>query len=96
MKTMRIMKTILLAIFAFSTLTAFADDVKQPNSYNYVQGVTALNQGNYDEALECLNKEISEYPKNGYAYLALGVLYIGKEQPVEALANSNFAKLPRL
>lgn len=91
MKTMRIMKTILLAIFAFSTLTAFADDVKQPNSYNYVQGVTALNQGNYDEALEYLNKEISEYPKNGYAYLALGVLYIGKEQPVEALANSNFA-----
>lgn len=65
---MRILITILcLFLFVISSNTQ-DKDIKRPDSYNYTRGVEAIQQENYKEALDYLNKEIEENPKNGYAY----------------------------
>ena len=54
--------------FCVITSSAQDKDIKRPDTYNYTRGVEAIQQENYKEALEYLNKEIEENPKNGYAY----------------------------
>ena len=41
---------------------------KRPDSYNYTRAVEAIQNNNVKEALDYLNKEVSDNPKNGYAY----------------------------
>lgn len=55
--------------------TAIAQDIKRPDSYNYIRGVEALQNEKYEEALDYLNKEINDFPKNGYAFSWLSLLY---------------------
>lgn len=55
--------------------TIIAQDIKRPDSYNYVRGVEALQNEKYEEALDYLNKEINDSPKNGYAFSWLALLY---------------------
>ena len=57
-----------LLCFIFCFITIKAQDVKRPDSYNYSRGVEAIQNENYNEALDYLNKEIKENPKNGYAF----------------------------
>ncbi len=64
---------VLCALFAF-TSCSFAQEIKRPESYNYVRGLEAVKEQNYNEALDFLNKEINEYPKNGYAYSWIAVI----------------------
>ena len=47
---------------------AEAQNVKRPESYNYRRGVEAYQNQQYKDALEYLNKELEENPKNGYAF----------------------------
>ena len=62
-------KTILLTCILFvCTIMSFAQKFNRPESYNYKRGVEAIQNEKPDEALEYLNKEISENPKNGYAF----------------------------
>ncbi len=61
-------KIITLICLAFCVTTIKAQDIKRPDSYNYTRGVEAIQNENYDEALDFLNKEIQENPKNGYAF----------------------------
>jgi clan AA aspartic protease (TIGR02281 family) len=49
-------------------MTVKAQDIKRPESYNYTRAVEAIQQENYQEALDFLNMEIEENPKNGYAF----------------------------
>lgn len=51
-----------------SSMTALGQEVKRPDSYNYTRGVEAIQKEQYQEALEYLNKEVDENPKNGYAF----------------------------
>ena len=59
---------ITLLCFVFCFITIKAQDIKRPDSYNYSRGVEAIQNENYNEALDYLNKEIQENPKNGYAF----------------------------
>ena len=71
------MKRFIITIFSllftlFSNVSA--QDVKQPESYNYVRGIESVEAKNYKEAMEFFKKEIVENPKNGYAYAWMSVI----------------------
>ena len=61
---------LIFAISIMAFIPSFSQDskVKRPDSYNYQRGVEAIQQENSEEALEYLNKEIKDNPKNGYAF----------------------------
>ena len=61
------MRTILLSLLIVCSSVLYAGNIQRPDSYNYTRGVEAIQNNNIDEALEYLNKEISEHPNNGYA-----------------------------
>ena len=63
---MKKLTALLCLVFCFITIKA--QDIKRPDSYNYTRGVEAIQNENYNEALDYLNKEINENPKNGYAF----------------------------
>ena len=71
---MRIVFFILFIVCLFGN-TAIAQDIKRPDSYNYIRGIEALQNEKYEEALDYLNKEINDSPKNGYAFSWLALLY---------------------
>ena len=63
------MKKILITIMCVLLSTAaYPQSDKRPDSYNYNRAMEALDKQDNQEALEYLNKEIKEKPKNGYAY----------------------------
>ncbi len=64
------MKKILLLIcmIACSTGLVNAQKDKRPETYNYQRGVEAITEEKYAEAINYLNQEVSENPKNGYAF----------------------------
>lgn len=45
-----------------------------PSTYAFTRGVEAYNDGNNQDAIDWFNKELSEHPENGYAYLYLSVI----------------------
>ena len=56
-------------------------------SFNFKRALEIMqNDGDENEALEYLRKEIGEHPKNGYAYYMMGVLYSENGQPGDAIA----------
>lgn len=63
----------------------------RPTSYNYQRGVEALQNDNYDEALEFLTKEINDSPKNGYAYAWIAMISDEKDEYGSALTSANLA-----
>ena len=73
-----------------------ADNIKRPDSYNYTRGVEAIQNNNIDEALDYLNKEISEHPDNGYAFAWVSLVRIYNEEYGRALTATNAAikKIP--
>ena len=75
------MRTLIILFIGclLATSNAKAEELNRPESANYVNGVTALNEGNPEKAYELLNAEINENPKNGYAhcYMALICNYYG-------------------
>ena len=59
---------ILTVVCMMLSLSSFAQTNKRPDSYNYNRAVEAIQNNNVEEALDYLKKEISDAPKNGYAY----------------------------
>ena len=49
-------------------LATFSQNVNRPTSYNYLRGVEATQNEQYDEAIEYFNKDLRENPKSGYSY----------------------------
>ena len=88
MKT-RIIATI-MCILLYGTL-AFAQGYKRPDSYNYQRGVEAIQNENPQEALEYLNKDISENPKNGYSFSWIAMLRLQNEEYGKALTAADLA-----
>lgn len=90
------MKTIIVVMVLLCSAVAFAGEIKRPDSYNYTRGVEAVNNNNDAEALGYLNKEIQEYPDNGYAYLWRAVVESRNGRLGDALTTLNVAvkKIP--
>ena len=78
------------AAIMISTATA-AQDVKRPDSYNYTRGVEAAQNGNAEEAIEYLGKELQDNPENGYASIWLAGVYNNQEEYGRALSLANNA-----
>lgn len=90
------MKTILLSFLIACSSVLYADNLKRPDSYNYTRGIEAIQNNNLEEALDYLNKEITEHPDNGYAFAWVALLRVSTEEYGRALTASNIAikKIP--
>ena len=77
----------------FLSVTTMAQKTEQlQNSFNYKRALEILqNDGDQNEALEYLNKEITEHPKNGYAYFMIGSLYNNADMSGDAIEPTNKA-----
>lgn len=90
------MKSLLLSLLLVCSSAIYADNIKRPDSYNFTRGVEALQNDNYEEALEYLEKEVAEHPDNGYAYSWIALVRVTNEEFGRALSASNMAvkKIP--
>ena len=66
-------------------------NIKRPESYNYQRGVEAIQNENPQEALEYLNKDIAENPKNGYSFSWIAMLRLQNEEFGKALTAADLA-----
>lgn len=97
MKTTMKTLTSLLICCLFAASYVNAHTLNRPESTNYINGVTALNEGNSEKAYELLNAEINEYPQNGYAhcYMALICNYYGDMKMALDAVNNALELLPQ-
>ena len=85
-------KFIIFYLISLVTLTGYAkEDIKRPETYNYVRGIEAIQNNNYREGHEYLSKEISDNPKNGYAYCWIATIDQYNEGYGQALTNCDLA-----
>jgi tetratricopeptide (TPR) repeat protein len=77
---------ILTVVYMMLSLASFAQNHKRPDSYNYNRAVEAIQNNNVEEALDYLKKELSDAPKNGYAYSWLA--YVRENQGEYGMALS--------
>lgn len=87
---------ILMAFFAIST-GIYAQENKESevpkkfNTYNYRRALECANEEEYSKALEFLETEVKENPKNGYAYNLLSLIKYIDDETEEALEAVNKA-----
>ena len=79
---------VLIVLFAQSV---YSQDYKRPETYNYLRGMEALENGNREEALEYFNKDIKENPQSGYPYSWVAMLRSYYKEYGKALTASNMA-----
>ena len=94
------MKQLFALLFIFIFINSLGQEKKtpaRPDTYNYLRGMEALRNGNNEEALEFLNKEIEENPKNGYAYSWIAMIHGQQEEYGKAIsaANLSIKNLPK-
>lgn len=65
--------------------------VKRPDTYNYNRGLEEINNQNYDEALNYMNKEVESDPKNGYAFSWISVIRQMRQEYGRALTAADLA-----
>lgn len=72
-------------------------ETKLPDTYAFMRGVEAYQEGNNQDAFDWFSKEIEEHPDNGYAYIYISVIRYGNEEYGKALSAINQAlkKLPK-
>lgn len=59
---------------------AFAKQPQEPSSYNYMRGKELINNREYSDGVEMLQKELADNPKNGYAYMWLTFAYLNQDE----------------
>ena len=94
------MKQLFALLFIFIFINSLGQEKKtpaRPDTYNYLRGMEELRNGNNEEALEFLNKEIEENPKNGYAYSWIAMIHGQQEEYGKAIsaANLSIKNLPK-
>ena len=75
-----------------------AKPVQRPTSYNYQRGVEAyVNEKDHQKALDYLNKELEEHPKDGYSHAWIAYIRLDMEEYGRALTcvNSAIKLLPK-
>lgn len=86
------MRQLFIILVSMLSLVALAQDKNnRPNSYNYQRGVEAIQNKNMEEALEYLNKEIEDNPKNGYAYSWIAMVRAQQNEYGRALTSADLA-----
>lgn len=85
------MKKILFLLFQFVVVTSYAKAPSPTNSYNYIRGIECLQKEDYDGAIGHFNKEVSDNPKNGYAYCFLSAIYQKLNEYGKALSNADLS-----
>lgn len=75
---------------------SYAENFNRPESENYVKGVTALNNGDIENAYKLLNAEIENNPDNGYAHCYMSLICNACDDIVLAMqaANSSIELIP--
>ncbi|RRD00253.1 tetratricopeptide repeat protein [Prevotella sp. OH937_COT-195] len=82
------MKRFWAALLVLSLAIALsAKDIKRPDSYNYLRAEEAIENGEFNEALQYLQKELAVNPKNGYAYFRTAWINLQREENGLALSN---------
>jgi len=76
----------IIALIAFLFANAQENEPKLTQSYNYQRAYELMQNDSPSEAKEYLDKEISNNPKNGYAYLMLSVINAHEEEYGKALS----------
>lgn len=69
----------------------------QPDTYAYTRGVEAYNEANYADAIDWFERELSEHPDNGYAYMYISTIrYDNHEYGLSLSAiNEAIKRLPK-
>lgn len=82
---------------SFLVCSTNAQETKRPESYNYKQGVEALQNNDLEKALEYLDKELQEHEDNGYAFVWVAIIKNHLEEYGKALtaANSSIRYIPK-
>ena len=88
--------TLAIFISVFAQLWA-KSETKQPDTYAYTRGVEAYNEEKYADAFDWFNRELSEHPDNGYAYVYICFLRYGNQEYGKALSavDNALKKLPK-
>lgn len=88
--------TILLSLLLSFSVWA-KNEPKLPDTYAFTRGVGACKEGKNQDALDWFNKEITDHPDNGYAYIYISALRYGDEESEKALSAINRAlkQLPK-
>lgn len=96
-KIMKLKIAIILFIFISCLSMWGKSETKLPDTYAFTRGVEAYQEGNNQDALDWFNKEISDHPDNGYAYIYISALRYGNDEYGKALSSINQAikKLPK-
>lgn len=84
-------KRIIVICSLFCGLAVMAQDVKRPESYNFLHGMESVQNGDTEEALEYFLKDIQENPKNGYSYSWIAMLRTRLEEFGAALSAADLA-----
>ena len=82
---------IIVAAMLIGSMQLSAKPVKRPESFNFQRGMEAYYAQKYGDALEYLEKELNDNPKNSYAYTMTAIIYNGAEEFGKALACANAA-----
>lgn len=85
-----------LLIIILTCGISYAENFNRPESENYVKGVTALNNGDIENAYKLLNAEIENNPDNGYAHCYMSLICNACDDIVLAMqaANSSIELIP--
>lgn len=85
-----------LLIIMLTCGISYAENFNRPESENYVKGVTALNNGDIENAFKLLNTEIENNPDNGYAHCYMSLICNACDDIVLAMqaANSSIELIP--
>lgn len=84
-------KLILFAVSVMLSLASYPQSDKRPDTYNYNRAMEALDKQDDQEALEYLNKEVKENPKNGYAHSWIAYIYANQGENGLALTAADKA-----
>lgn len=90
-------KSIITLLFIMFTCgISYAENINRPESDNYINGVTALNNGDIETAYNLLNAEIESNPDNGYAHCYMSLICNACNDIVLAMqaANSSIELIP--
>lgn len=68
-------RTIIVLIAALLSLPCLMAGNKQSETYNIQKAIEAIQNQDYDTAIDALNSELENDSKNGYAYLWAAVIY---------------------
>lgn len=70
---------------------ANGQNIKRPESYNYLRGMEAVQNKNSQEALDYFNRDIADNPKSGYSYSWIAVIRLESEELGRALTAADLA-----